>query len=120
MSGELALLPENAFDPDSPCNLDNCPLEWSIYRYRPSLPANITLLALFAVLGIVHSYLGFRWRSWGFMAGMLLGCLSEIIGYVGRILLYNNPFSWEGFMIQISECIQYLAAGTELGEGDQD
>lgn len=91
------------FGSDATCDLDSCPVEWSIYQYRPSLPANITLLALFGVIGVAHSYLGFRWRSWGFMGGILFGCLSEIIGYGGRIMLYYNPFSWEGFMIQISE-----------------
>lgn len=90
-----------AFGPDATCDLDSCPIEWSIYQYRPSLPANIVLLSIFGVVGIAHTYLGVRWKSWGFMAGMLLGCLSEMIGYVGRIMLYNDPFSFVGFMIQI-------------------
>ncbi|KAF4121121.1 RTA1 like protein [Geosmithia morbida] len=90
-----------AFGPDVTCTLDICPIEWSVYTYRPSLPANITLLALFGAVGLVHAYLGHRWRAWGFMVGMLLGCVCEMIGYVGRIMLYNDPFSWIGFMIQI-------------------
>ncbi|KAG6006664.1 hypothetical protein E4U21_006809 [Claviceps maximensis] len=90
-----------AFGPDSTCNLSNCPVEISLYGYRPSLAANVTFLALFALVGLAHGYLGYRWRSWGFMVGMLLGCLSEVIGYAGRIMLYNNPFSFAGFMIQI-------------------
>ncbi|KAG6131294.1 hypothetical protein E4U12_003802 [Claviceps purpurea] len=90
-----------SFGPDSNCNLSNCPAEWSIYGYRPSLAGNATFLALFVLIGMVHGYLGYRWRSWGFMVGMLLGCMSEVIGYAGRIMLYNNPFSFDGFMIQI-------------------
>ncbi|KHN99635.1 RTA1 like protein family [Metarhizium album ARSEF 1941] len=90
-----------AFGPDSSCTLDNCPIEWSIYGFRPSLAANATLLGLFILLGLVHGYLGARWRTWGYMAGMILGCVSESIGYVGRIMLYNDPFSFVGFMIQI-------------------
>ena len=35
------------------------------------------------------------------MTFMILGCLVEIIGYIGRIIMYNNPFSFPGFMIQI-------------------
>lgn len=89
------------FGPGSNCNLNNCPAEWSIYGYRPSLAANATFLALFVLIGMVHGYLGYRWRSWGFMVGMLLGCMSEVIGYAGRIMLYNNPFSFVGFMVQI-------------------
>lgn len=38
------------------------------------------------------------------MVGMQLGCISEIIGYIGRIMLYNNPWSFIGFMIQIGKC----------------
>ncbi|CAG9948029.1 unnamed protein product [Clonostachys rosea f. rosea IK726] len=89
------------FGPDATCTLDTCPVDWSIYSYRPSLPGNATLLALFGVVGIIHTYLGIRWKSWGFMVGMQLGCISEIIGYIGRIMLYNNPWSFIGFMIQI-------------------
>jgi len=89
------------FGPDATCNLHNCPVEWSLYSYRPSLAANITFAALFGVVGLVHLYLGFRWKSWGFTVGMLLGCVTEIIGYVGRMLMWNNPFSFNGFMVQI-------------------
>ena len=102
-NGTYQVPPEGVFGPDSPCHLGNCPLEWSLYTYRPSLAANSTFLALFAIIGLVHIYLGYRWRSWGFMVGMILGCLSEIIGYAGRIMLWNNPFSFVGFMVQIGE-----------------
>lgn len=37
------------------------------------------------------------------MVGMLLGCASEIIGYIGRIMLWNNPFSFDAFMIDIGK-----------------
>lgn len=92
-----------AFGPDKTCTLDTCPIEWSNLQYRPSLPANITFVAIFAVIGIAHTYLGWRWRSWGFMGGMVMGCLSEVIGYVGRIMMYNDPFSFAAFMIQIGK-----------------
>ncbi|OAA50460.1 RTA1 like protein family [Metarhizium rileyi] len=89
------------FGPNATCSLDTCPDEWSIYGFRPSLAANAIFLGLFVLVGLVHGYLGYRWRSWGFMVGMILGCLSEVIGYAGRIMLYNNPFSFVGFMVQI-------------------
>ncbi|GFP52068.1 hypothetical protein ACSS6W_003944 [Trichoderma asperelloides] len=89
------------FGNDVTCNLHNCPVEWSILSYQPSLAANIVFAALFGAIGLVHFYLGFRWRVWGFTFPMLVGCVTEIIGYVGRILLHYNPFSFPGFMIQI-------------------
>lgn len=93
---------QDIFGPNSPCSLNNCPVEWSMLGYRPSLAANVVFLVLFAAVGAVHAYLGVRWRSWGFAAGMLLGCVTEILGYVGRIMMWHNPFSYYGFMIQIS------------------
>ncbi|KAH7170218.1 RTA1 like protein-domain-containing protein [Dactylonectria macrodidyma] len=101
MSGMLNITQDEAFGADSPCNLNNCPIEWSIYTYRPSLAANVSLAALFGALGLIHLFLGVRWKSWGFMGGMLAGCISELVGYIGRVMLYNNPFSFNAFMIQI-------------------
>ncbi|KAJ4141555.1 Envelope glycoprotein gp160 [Fusarium equiseti] len=101
MPYNMSISPEDAFGPDSPCNLDTCPIDYSLYGYRPSLAANIVFVALFSLIGFVHVYLGIRWKSWGFMTGMLLGCISEVIGYVGRIMMYYNPFSFNAFMIQI-------------------
>ncbi|ODA78611.1 hypothetical protein RJ55_05993 [Drechmeria coniospora] len=49
----------------------------------------------------IHIYLGLRWRTWWFMIFMMIGCGSEMIGYVGRILMYKNPFGFPGFMIQV-------------------
>ncbi|KAK5995475.1 Efflux pump himE [Cladobotryum mycophilum] len=89
------------FGPNANCTLDICPVEWSVYQYRPSLAANITFLTLFGIAMLIHIFLGFRWRSWGFMGFMIFGCVVEMGGYAGRIILYNNPWSFGGFMTQI-------------------
>jgi hypothetical protein len=89
------------FGPDANCTLALCPVEWSVYQYRPSLAANGTFIALYALAMITHIILGIRWRQWFFMSFMILGCLFEIVGYIGRIILYHNPFNFGGFMIQI-------------------
>jgi hypothetical protein len=34
---------------------------------------------------------------------MLAGAANAIIGYVGRVMLYYNPFNFAAFMLQISE-----------------
>lgn len=96
-------LPDNriSFGPDANCTLSTCPIEASVYGYRPSIPANSIFLALFSLAIIVHVALGIRWRSWGFMAFMIFGCLVEIVGYAARILLYKNPFDFLAFLIQI-------------------
>lgn len=85
----------------SNCTVAVCPVEASVYGYRPSLAASGTLIALYGICLIVQAVLGFRYKTWGFTTAMLLGCLSEIIGYVGRILYWQNPWASAGFIIQI-------------------
>ncbi len=99
----MAELPDGliSFGPDANCTLDLCPLEASILEYQPSIPANGTFIAVFALAMIVHAIQGFRTRTWGFLASMLSGCILEIVGYVGRLILHGNPFDFVGFLIQI-------------------
>ncbi|KAF5007884.1 hypothetical protein FDECE_5799 [Fusarium decemcellulare] len=90
-----------SFGPGANCTLDLCPIEWTVYQYRPSLPANIVFVFLYAVALSVHIYLGIRWRTWGFMAFMVLGCVYALIGYCARIILWTDPWSFGGFMAQM-------------------
>ncbi|KAK4100385.1 hypothetical protein N658DRAFT_101857 [Parathielavia hyrcaniae] len=89
------------FGPNANCTLDICPVEISVYGYRPSLAASITFIALYAIAIVIHAYLGIRWKQWWFMSCMLVGAVNAIIGYAGRIMMYYNPFSFAAFMIQI-------------------
>ncbi|KAL6904748.1 RTA1 like domain-containing protein [Trichoderma evansii] len=90
-----------AIGPGANCTLSVCPVEASILAYRPWLAANYFFAAYFGIIALIHIYLGWRWKSWGFMTGMILGCASEVIGYIGRVMLWHNPFSFPGFMIDI-------------------
>lgn len=91
----------SVFGPDANCTLALCPVEWSVYGYRPGLATNSVFLAIFGVAMLFHIYLGIRWRQWFFMSFMVLGCIDEMAGYGGRIMLYNNPFDFNGFIMQI-------------------
>lgn len=88
---------------DSNCSLPICPVEISVYGYRPSIPASATLIALYGVCLFVQIFLGWRYKTWTFLAAMALGCIDEMLGYVGRILLYQNPFKQPGFIMQIGK-----------------
>jgi hypothetical protein len=90
------------FGPKANCTLEICPVDATVYGYRPSLAANITLIALYALAAAIHTYLGIRWKQWWFMCCILVGAASAIIGYIGRVMLYSNPFSFNAFMLQIS------------------
>lgn len=90
-----------AFGSDANCTLDICPVEWSVFQYQPSIAANATFIAVFGTLMIVHLILGAWYRTWGYMACMAAGCILQIIGYAGRIMLHDNPFDFGPFLIQI-------------------
>ena len=79
-----------------------CPVEATIFGYAPSLPANAVFLAISALCAIVQVYLGVRYKTWAFMTGLLLGCITQAIGYAGRILMEPNAWNDTGFTIQIT------------------
>lgn len=86
---------------DANCTISECPVELSIYGYRASLPFSITIISLYAIVAVVQSFLGWRYKTWSYLASMMLGCICEILGYVGRILLWVNPWKKTGFTMQI-------------------
>ncbi|KAI2776588.1 parasitic phase-specific protein PSP-1 [Daldinia loculata] len=89
------------FGPVATCTLDTCPIEWTVYGYRPSLAANITFIALFGLGGILHAILGFRRKTWWFMGCMIVCSINACIGYGGRVWLYYEPFSFDAFLMQM-------------------
>jgi hypothetical protein len=91
------------------CELAHCDVKQSIMYYRPSLAGNSAFLALFALSGLAHIYQGTLTRKPYFLTAMALGCLAEVIGYIGRLLSYHNPFSLNGFLIGIC-CITLAPA----------
>lgn len=100
------------------CTLETCPLRLSYWGYRPSLAANILFTAIFGLSTLL--FLGqavLSKRFTGFSIAMICGCALEVIGYIGRVLSYYNPFKENPFLIQII-CLTiapaFLAAGIYL------
>lgn len=105
------------FGPDGNCTLAICPIEYSIYGYRPSLAASIALIVFYAIAALIHLYLGLHWKRWAFTSCMLAGSVMAILGYVGRIIMWHNPFNFSGFMLQISRsCFPFRNQPTSLGK----
>ena len=76
------------------CTLKTCPLKLSYYNYLPSLAANGTFLALFAIsLCCFLLQVGLSRRFIGFTIAMVSGCVLEVLGYIGRIMSWYNPFN---------------------------
>ena len=99
----------STYGPKENCTLDLCPVQASIFEYRPSLAANAVFIALFGLSLLIHIYQGLRWRAWGFLIAMFLGCITEMIGYGGRIIMWQNPFSFTGFITEIGEFGAFVA-----------
>jgi len=84
------------------CTLETCNVKMTFYGYRPNLAVNDALLAMFGLSLVAHAVQACIWRgNWSFAIAMILGCLTEIIGYAGRLMLYVNPFNKNGFILQL-------------------
>lgn len=71
------------------CTVSACPVELSVYGYRPSLVVSGVVIALYSIIVLVQFLHGVCSKSWCFMAPMVLGCVDEIIGYIGGIMLWQ-------------------------------
>lgn len=86
---------------DLKCTLDTCPLTWkqAHFNFVPSLSGNIVLVAVFGLILLAQLGLGIRYKTWGFLAGMIGGLTLEVVGYTGRVLMHNNPFIKTPFLM---------------------
>jgi len=86
-------------DPDTLCTLALCDLTLAHVDYIPSLEGNTLFAVTFAGCFLGQLLLGIKYRTWGFMAATTIGMITEVIGYIGRIMMHNNPFSKDNFLI---------------------
>lgn len=93
---------------DANCTISTCPVEISVYGYRASLPFSALLIGLFMLCAAGQTYLGLRYKTWTYMSAMLLGCICEVLGYAGRIMMWENPWNNTGFIMQIGAFLTLL------------
>lgn len=87
------------------CTLDTCPLDTAIYGYRPSLGANATFLTIAGVCLISYAAIYAATRQWlTYLLLVSLGCLVNLVGYVARVLAWNNPWDLNIYIIN-SVCL---------------
>lgn len=94
------LLPRE--DQNGGCTQATCPPSRSIYGYTPSLAATLICLIIFSLSTLTYLVQGIKTRTWIFTVAMVCGGLSEIFGYIAKMLLWNNPFSDTGFLMSVS------------------
>lgn len=94
-----------------------CPVEATTYGYRPDFAGNTFFTVFFGVCGLFQLGFGLYFQSWTFFVAMTVGAFMEMAGYVGRLLLHENPWSQSGFKLQIVLLILgpvFIAAGVYL------
>ncbi|KAI7082231.1 hypothetical protein KC356_g8539 [Hortaea werneckii] len=88
-------------DQNQGCTQTTCPVSESVYGYRPNLAATVVFLVIFSLSGMTYTYQGLRTRTWFFTGAMVLGSLSEVLGYAAKMLLWDDPFSDTGFKMSV-------------------
>ncbi|KAL4808080.1 RTA1 like protein-domain-containing protein [Aspergillus unguis] len=94
-----------------------CPVEATTYGYYPNFGGNVFFAVWFGLLGTIQLGIGIYYRAWTMMIALAVGGLMELAGYIGRILMYNNPWDSDGFKLQIVCLIlapTFVAAGIYL------
>ncbi|KUJ12280.1 RTA1-domain-containing protein [Mollisia scopiformis] len=97
----VSFLLERADNVHHDCTKETCTVKESVYGYYPSKPVNLILVIVFGLSLIAHLYQGARSRAWTFMVALVVGTMTEVIGYIGRLLMRNDPFSKAYLGIQL-------------------
>lgn len=88
-------------DPNQGCTKETCDPSQSIYGYTPNLAATVIFLVIFALSGLLYAYQGIKSKTWFFSSVMFVGCLSMTLGYAGKLILNDDPFSDAGFKLTV-------------------
>ena len=84
------------------CTLDTCCLAYqSPFAYRPTYGGNLFFAIIFGIVLLPQLGLGIYYKTWGFMVGMVCGLILEVLGYAARLMLHNNPFDGNAFLIYL-------------------
>lgn len=101
--------PYNSTDPCYGLTIRECEAHQTPWKYRPSLALNGLLIGVFGTSLIAHLIQGISWRTWGFFIAMTLGCVFEVVGYLGRIMAHSDLTGENPFLIQIC-CLTFAPA----------
>lgn len=86
----------------APCTYSTCSVaENGQLHYIPSFTGNVLLLALFVAFLIAHIAIALRYKTWTFLIAMVGGLVLEIVGYAGRIMLHQDDFNENNFIIYL-------------------
>ncbi|KAF2743489.1 RTA1-domain-containing protein [Sporormia fimetaria CBS 119925] len=78
-----------------------CPVEATTYGYYPDLGVNAFFLGFFALLFLASLGIGIWSRTWTYTLALGGGTFLEAVGYAGRVMMHSNPWTKQGFEMQI-------------------
>ncbi|KAH8886294.1 RTA1-domain-containing protein [Thozetella sp. PMI_491] len=81
--------------------VDACPLDLAYLHYLPNLGGNVFYAAVFGMLAVLQLFFGYCHRTWGFTLCFVFGLVLEVIGYAGRVVMRNNPFDLNNFVLYL-------------------
>jgi hypothetical protein len=96
---------------------EGCPVNATLYGYRPDMGANAFLCALFGVCFVASLVIGIMTKTWTYTIALSIGTFLECAGYIGRIMMNDNPWSESGFKLQICALVlgpSFVAAAIYL------
>ncbi|CAK39143.1 hypothetical protein CBS63078_8482 [Aspergillus niger] len=102
----LATFNQTLLNDTSLCTKCTCPLvldgeQLSWVRYYPNLAGNVLYAVLFGLFLVLQLFFGISRKTRGYMIGMTLGLILEVLGYVGRILLRYSMFEFSWFLMYL-------------------
>ncbi|KAJ5938071.1 RTA1 domain protein [Penicillium verhagenii] len=91
-----------------------CPVSATTYGYRPNLGGNVFFAVIFGLCAIYNLIIGIKSKQKMFTIALTVGSAMELAGYIGRIMMHQNPWNNSGFELQIICLIlapSFVAAG---------
>ncbi|KAK4162468.1 RTA1 like protein-domain-containing protein [Cladorrhinum sp. PSN259] len=99
--------------PKDPFCKENIPSHYESIPYKATNAAFAAIFGL-SLVGFLAAYFATRRRGTFFTVVMVLGCITELIGYAARVISSGNPWQETAFLMQIV-CLTigpaFLAAG---------
>ncbi|PKY01025.1 RTA1-domain-containing protein [Aspergillus campestris IBT 28561] len=94
-----------------------CPVEATTYGYYPNYGGNIFFAAFFGFCGLAQLGINIYFQAWTLAIALVGGSVLEMAGYIGRVLMHDNPWHSGAFKLQIVTLIlgpTFVAAAVYL------
>ena len=82
-----------------------CPVEASIYGYRPALGPNALFAAIHTILFFVQLFLGYRMKGYAFPTWLIIGIGLQMVGWYSRIALYEDVWNFNAMAASLAGLI---------------